>query len=87
MISERTGLPLVMHGGSGVSPEDYRTGIARDLRKNNYYSYMSKDGTQVNIIDCSDRIIYNIPKRWYAWKPGSGRSQSAAQAVRQGKEP
>ena len=43
-ISEKTGLPLVMHGGSGVSPEDYRTGIRYGLRKINYYSYMSKAG-------------------------------------------
>lgn len=42
VISEKTGLPLVMHGGSGVSHEDYRTGIANGLRKINYYSYMSK---------------------------------------------
>ena len=46
LISELTGLPLVMHGGSGVSPEDYRTGIRNGLRKINYYSYMSKAGTQ-----------------------------------------
>ena len=46
VISEKTGLPLVMHRGSGVSPEDYRTGIANGLRKINYYSYMSKAGTQ-----------------------------------------
>ena len=45
IISEKTGLPLVMHGGSGVSPEDYRTGIQNGLRKINYYSYMSKAGT------------------------------------------
>lgn len=45
MIAEKTGLPLVMHGGSGVSPEDYRTGIENGLRKINYYSYMSKAGT------------------------------------------
>ena len=46
VISEKTGLPLVMHGGSGVSHEDYRTGIANGLRKINYYSYMGKAGTQ-----------------------------------------
>lgn len=46
VIAEKTGLPLVMHGGSGVSPEDYRTGIANGLRKINYYSYMSKAGVQ-----------------------------------------
>lgn len=46
VIAEKTGLPLVMHGGSGVSPEDYRTGIANGLRKINYYSYMAKAGVQ-----------------------------------------
>lgn len=44
VIAEKTGLPLVMHGGSGVSLEDYRTGIRNGLRKINYYSYMSKAG-------------------------------------------
>ena len=43
-ISEKTGLPLVMHGGSGVSPEDYRSGIRNGLRKINYYTYMSRAG-------------------------------------------
>ena len=33
VIAEKTGLPLVMHGGSGVSLEDYRTGIRNGLRK------------------------------------------------------
>lgn len=44
VISERTGLPLVMHGGSGVSDEDYRVAIQNGIRKINYYSYMSKAG-------------------------------------------
>ena len=44
VIAEKTGLPLVMHGGSGVSPADYRIGIRNGLRKINYYSYMSKAG-------------------------------------------
>ena len=46
VIAEKTGLPLVMHGGSGVSPEDYRAGIRSGLRKINYYSYMSRAGVQ-----------------------------------------
>lgn len=44
-IHERTGLPLVMHGGSGVSAEDYREGIRNGLRKINYYTYMSRAAT------------------------------------------
>ena len=45
VIKEKVGLPLVMHGGSGVSPEDYCTAIQNGIRKINYYSYMSKAGT------------------------------------------
>ena len=39
-----TGVPLVMHGGSGVSPADYTRAIKSGIRKINYYSYMSKAG-------------------------------------------
>ncbi len=44
-IHDLTGLPLVMHGGSGVSDEDYRKGIKSGLRKINYYTYMSRAGS------------------------------------------
>lgn len=37
-------IPLVMHGGSGVSDEDYKKVIARGVRKINYYTYMAKAG-------------------------------------------
>ena len=43
-IHRRTGLPLVMHGGSGVSDEDYHKAINLGIRKVNYYSYMAKAG-------------------------------------------
>lgn len=43
-IKERVDVPLVMHGGSGVSEEDYRTVIAKGIRKINYYTYMAKAG-------------------------------------------
>ena len=43
-IRELVNLPLVMHGGSGVSPEDYRTAISCGIRKINYYSYMARAG-------------------------------------------
>ena len=33
-----------MHGGSGVSPEDYIKAIDKGVRKINYYSYMSREG-------------------------------------------
>ncbi len=40
------GLPIVMHGGSGVSDEDYYEVIQRGVRKVNYYTYMAKAGGQ-----------------------------------------
>ena len=43
-VAEATGLPLVMHGGSGVSEDGFRQSIANGIRKINYYSYMSKAG-------------------------------------------
>lgn len=40
-VREQTGgLPLVMHGGSGVSDADYVRSIELGIRKINYYSYM-----------------------------------------------
>ncbi|MBQ8587862.1 MAG: class II fructose-bisphosphate aldolase [Clostridia bacterium] len=37
-------VPLVMHGGSGVSEDSYRRLIKGGIRKINYYSYMAKAG-------------------------------------------
>lgn len=45
-IKEAVGIPLVMHGGSGVSDEDFRTAIANGIRKINYYSYMANSGVK-----------------------------------------
>lgn len=38
-IRERVNVPLVMHGGSGVSDEDYKRAIDAGIRKVNYYTY------------------------------------------------
>lgn len=42
--AKATGLPLVMHGGSGVDDEGFKKAIESGIRKINYYSYMSKAG-------------------------------------------
>ena len=39
-----TDVPLVMHGGSGISHDDYRRVIRCGIDKINYYSYLSYDG-------------------------------------------
>lgn len=38
------GIPVVMHGGSGVSREDYHKAIQAGVRKINYFTYMDKSG-------------------------------------------
>lgn len=43
-VKKRVDVPLVMHGGSGVSEEDYRIVIQKGIRKINYYTYMAKAG-------------------------------------------
>ena len=43
-INSLVDIPLVMHGGSGVSNNDYREVISRGVRKINYYTYMAKAG-------------------------------------------
>ncbi|MFU0789059.1 MAG: class II fructose-bisphosphate aldolase [Virgibacillus proomii] len=43
-IAELTKLPLVMHGGSGLSPEEYKRSIKNGIRKINYYTYGAKAG-------------------------------------------
>lgn len=45
-INEAIGVPIVMHGGSGVSDEDFRKCIQRGVRKINYFTYMDKAGGQ-----------------------------------------
>lgn len=43
-IRNRIGLPIVMHGGSGVSDQDFRRCIENGVRKINYYTYLAKAG-------------------------------------------
>lgn len=43
-INSLIDVPIVMHGGSGVSNDDYREVIKRGVRKINYYTYMAKSG-------------------------------------------
>lgn len=44
-VREKTnGIPVVMHGGSGVSREDFHNAIRAGVRKVNYFTYMDKAG-------------------------------------------
>lgn len=39
---ETGGIPVVMHGGSGVSREDFHAAVRAGVRKINYFTYMDK---------------------------------------------
>lgn len=43
-VKKVVNIPLVMHGGSGLSEEQFKKCIDAGIRKINYYSYMSKAG-------------------------------------------
>lgn len=59
-IRDLTGVPLVMHGGSGVSPEDFVRAIECGIRKINYYSYMSLAGVrgELELLKNQDEVKY-----------------------------
>lgn len=40
-IADRTGVPIVMHGGSGLSQEDFKQSIQNGVCKINYYTNMA----------------------------------------------
>jgi fructose-bisphosphate aldolase, class II len=45
-IRDVTGIPLVLHGGSGISPDDFRRAISLGIAKINFYTGMSDAAIQ-----------------------------------------
>ena len=44
VIAEKTGLPLVLHGGSGLSDEDFRVAVGEGICKVNIFTDLDKAG-------------------------------------------
>lgn len=44
IIAERTGIPLVLHGGSGLSDSDFRTAVSLGICKINIFTDIDKAG-------------------------------------------
>lgn len=57
-IKSMIDIPIVMHGGSGVSKEDYSKVIDCGVRKINYYTYMAKAGGEA-VTKLSDEIFFH----------------------------
>lgn len=45
-ISSRTGLPLVLHGGSGLADDDFRTAVKRGICKVNIFTDLERAGKE-----------------------------------------
>lgn len=54
-VREKANIPVVMHGGSGVSDADFRKAIENGVRKINYYTYMAKVGGDT-VLDKSNKV-------------------------------
>ena len=66
-IRSRTGLPIVMHGGSGVSDQDFRKCIENGVRKINYYTYLAKAGgmhVKEKAMEGSGYVFYHDVTLW-----------------------
>ena len=57
-IKSMINVPIVMHGGSGVSNEDYKKVISCGVRKINYYTYMAKAGGEA-VDKMADRTLFH----------------------------
>lgn len=60
-VREKTNIPLVMHGGSGINDATYKEVIKRGVSKINYYTYMSYAGydTARNMTKLCEKNFYH----------------------------
>jgi len=66
-IYERTKIPLVMHGSSGLSENEYKLAIKNGIRKINYYTYMSLEVSREvkkKLNTTQDEILYHDMIKW-----------------------
>ncbi len=57
-IKSKINVPIVMHGGSGVSEDDYKKVINCGVRKINYYTYMAKAGGEA-VASMDGKALYH----------------------------
>ena len=61
---QTAGIPVVMHGGSGVSKEDFHAAVKAGVRKINYFTYMDKSGgtaaaEYISSLNANEPIFYS----------------------------
>jgi len=66
-LQEAAGVPLVMHGGSGLSEQDFKKSIEKGICKINYYTGMSHEVARVikhRLNDTSGNTYYHDVMMW-----------------------
>lgn len=64
-LKRRTGIPLVLHGGSGISDDDFRRAVQCGMRKINFFTEMSKiaaDRVSELIKVSGDSLVHDLLK-------------------------
>lgn len=67
LIRDKIDIPFVMHGGSGLTKEEFQTAIKNGIRKVNYYTYMSLAGGKAvkealdKVADGENVFFHDIP--------------------------
>lgn len=64
LIKDKIDVPFVMHGGSGLTKEEFQTAIRNGIRKINYYTYMSLAGGRavkeaMDKVGADDNVFYH----------------------------
>lgn len=57
-IDEAIPVPIVLHGGSGLEIDEYKTAVKNGVRKINYYTYMNKVGGEALLEAISKKDEY-----------------------------
>jgi fructose-bisphosphate aldolase class II len=73
-IKEKIDVPFVMHGGSGVSEENYRTAIKNGICKINYYTYMNKAAGKA-VQECLENNTEDAVTKGYCSNEGQCKSR------------
>lgn len=79
-VREKTDLPLVMHGGSGISDAQYREVIECGIGKINYYSYMSYEGyaeAKRTVEEKSEDFFHNL-----AWNAKNAMKENVLKTLK-----
>lgn len=75
------GLPLVMHGGSGLSESDYHTAVACGIRKINYYTYEAMAGGE-KIYELAQKIPEGLQFHDVAMESTAAMKENVKKAIR-----